>query len=223
MRNWRTHCSTHWLFHASDSAFWPFGTHTIWLIHRFQISTHCTRGWDWSPWAYSFCNLCLDFSRKLIARCIAMDFDLPVFRFWYRLLSFRTDFWFACAARTPPMDAVARWFRSMRASDWPHSCWPLQPASVVSRKRPSGLLGKRFSPFFGSTNLAPVLIARKRPETEFGVCFCICSDKYSKFEEEGIIVNAIGCTLVALAVLVSFAVRRSNAPTTAKVYVTESL
>lgn len=49
------------------------------------------------------------------------------------------------------------------------------------------------------------------------------ADNYSKFEEEGILVNAIGCTLVALGVLVSFAVRRSNAPTTAKVYVTESL
>lgn len=49
------------------------------------------------------------------------------------------------------------------------------------------------------------------------------SDQYSKFSEEGIIVNALGCVLIALGVLVSFAVRRSNAPATAKVYVTERI
>lgn len=41
--------------------------------------------------------------------------------------------------------------------------------------------------------------------------------------EEGVIVNALGVTLVALGIAVSFAVRRSNAPATAKVYVTERL
>lgn len=41
------------------------------------------------------------------------------------------------------MDAVAQWFRFMQASDWPLSCWPLQPVSVVSHKKPFGLLGKR--------------------------------------------------------------------------------
>ncbi|XP_055310873.1 plasma membrane ascorbate-dependent reductase CYBRD1 [Sitodiplosis mosellana] len=48
-------------------------------------------------------------------------------------------------------------------------------------------------------------------------------DQYSKFTEEGIIINALGCVFIALAILVSFAVRRSNAPATAKVYVTERL
>lgn len=49
------------------------------------------------------------------------------------------------------------------------------------------------------------------------------SDTYSQWTEEGIIVNALGVTLVALGIVVSFAVRRSNAPATAKVYVTERL
>lgn len=53
--------------------------------------------------------------------------------------------------------------------------------------------------------------------------FFFHSDQYSKFTEEGIVVNALGCVLIALAVIVSFAVRRSNAPATAKVYVTERL
>lgn len=48
-------------------------------------------------------------------------------------------------------------------------------------------------------------------------------DSYSEWVEEGIIVNALGVTLVALGIVVSFAVRRSNAPATAKVYVTERL
>lgn len=50
-----------------------------------------------------------------------------------------------------------------------------------------------------------------------------CRADYSKWTEEGIIINALGCVLIALGVLVSFAVRRSNAPTTAKVYVTECI
>lgn len=49
------------------------------------------------------------------------------------------------------------------------------------------------------------------------------STKYSEWTEEGIIINALGAVLVALGVLVSFATRRSNAPTTAKVYVTERI
>ena len=53
--------------------------------------------------------------------------------------------------------------------------------------------------------------------------FCSCSDQYSQWVEEGVIVNALGVTLVALGIVVSFAVRRSNAPATAKVYVTERL
>lgn len=49
------------------------------------------------------------------------------------------------------------------------------------------------------------------------------SDSYSQWTEEGIVMNAIGATIVALGIVVSFAVRRSNAPATAKVYVTERL
>lgn len=49
------------------------------------------------------------------------------------------------------------------------------------------------------------------------------SSKYSEWTEEGIIINSIGAVLIALGVLVSFAIRRSNAPTTAKVYVTERI
>lgn len=49
------------------------------------------------------------------------------------------------------------------------------------------------------------------------------SDDYKNWIEEGIIINALGCVLIALGVLVSFAVRRSNAPATAKVYVTERI
>lgn len=48
-------------------------------------------------------------------------------------------------------------------------------------------------------------------------------ESYSKFTEEGLVINCLGCVLIALAVLVSFAVRRSNAPATAKVYVTERI
>ncbi|XP_055690738.1 plasma membrane ascorbate-dependent reductase CYBRD1 isoform X1 [Lutzomyia longipalpis] len=48
-------------------------------------------------------------------------------------------------------------------------------------------------------------------------------EDYSKWTEEGIILNALGATLIALGILVCFAVRRSNAPATAKVYVTERL
>lgn len=51
----------------------------------------------------------------------------------------------------------------------------------------------------------------------------LSSDTYSQWTEEGVIVNALGVTLVALGIVVSFAVRRSNAPATAKVYVTERL
>lgn len=57
----------------------------------------------------------------------------------------------------------------------------------------------------------------------FSIFFFSNSDQYSRFSEEGIIVNALGCVLIALGVLVSFAVRRSNAPATAKVYVTERI
>uniref|UniRef100_A0A1B0CYR8 Uncharacterized protein n=1 Tax=Phlebotomus papatasi TaxID=29031 RepID=A0A1B0CYR8_PHLPP len=48
-------------------------------------------------------------------------------------------------------------------------------------------------------------------------------DNYSNWGEEGIILNSLGATLIALGILVCFAVRRSNAPATAKVYVTERL
>lgn len=51
----------------------------------------------------------------------------------------------------------------------------------------------------------------------------ISSSKYSEWTDEGIIMNAIGGSIVALAILVSFAVRRSNAPASAKVYVTERM
>lgn len=44
-----------------------------------------------------------------------------------------------------------------------------------------------------------------------------------KAELEGIIMNSIGVVLVAIGIVVSFAVRRSNAPATAKVYVTERI
>lgn len=42
-------------------------------------------------------------------------------------------------------------------------------------------------------------------------------------KDEAIVLNAIGISVVALGILVSFAVRRSNAPATAKVYVTERI
>ncbi|KAL5286605.1 CYBRD1 family protein [Megaselia abdita] len=42
-------------------------------------------------------------------------------------------------------------------------------------------------------------------------------------EMEHYIINSLGITLVAIGIIVSFAVRRSNAPATAKVYVTERL
>jgi hypothetical protein len=47
--------------------------------------------------------------------------------------------------------------------------------------------------------------------------------KYSNWIDEGIIINSIGVSLVALGILVSFAVRRSNAPANAKVCITERL
>ncbi|XP_037040505.1 cytochrome b reductase 1 isoform X4 [Bradysia coprophila] len=46
---------------------------------------------------------------------------------------------------------------------------------------------------------------------------------YAEWTEEGIVINALGATIVALGIIISFAVRRSNAPATAKVYVTERL
>lgn len=49
------------------------------------------------------------------------------------------------------------------------------------------------------------------------------STAYSEWTKEGIILNALGATIVAIAIVISFAVRRSNAPATAKVYVTERL
>lgn len=49
------------------------------------------------------------------------------------------------------------------------------------------------------------------------------STAYADWTEEGIVINAIGATIIALGIVVSFAVRRSNAPATAKVYVTERL
>ncbi|XP_031620800.1 cytochrome b reductase 1 isoform X2 [Contarinia nasturtii] len=48
-------------------------------------------------------------------------------------------------------------------------------------------------------------------------------ENYSKFTEEGVVINSLGCVLIALAILVSFAIRRSFAPATAKVYVTERI
>lgn len=49
------------------------------------------------------------------------------------------------------------------------------------------------------------------------------SSRYADMVEEGIVINALGIVLVAIGIVVSFAVRRSNAPATAKVYVTERL
>lgn len=57
----------------------------------------------------------------------------------------------------------------------------------------------------------------------FFLSFATFSEEYKTRSEESIIVNALGCVFIALGVLVSFAVRRSNAPATAKVYVTERI
>ncbi len=57
----------------------------------------------------------------------------------------------------------------------------------------------------------------------FVTFFFTHSDSYSLWTNEGIIMNALGATIIAAAVVISFAVRRSNAPATAKVYVTERL
>lgn len=47
--------------------------------------------------------------------------------------------------------------------------------------------------------------------------------KYYQWNEEGIVVNALGMVLVALAILVSFAVRSPSPKGDTKVYVTERL
>lgn len=46
---------------------------------------------------------------------------------------------------------------------------------------------------------------------------------YHEWTQEGIIINVLGAVIIALGVVISFTVRRSNAPATAKVYVTERL
>ncbi|XP_026473332.1 cytochrome b reductase 1-like isoform X2 [Ctenocephalides felis] len=47
--------------------------------------------------------------------------------------------------------------------------------------------------------------------------------EYSSWPEEGIVMNALGLTLIALAILISFAVRRTHARNDSKIYVTERL
>jgi len=48
-------------------------------------------------------------------------------------------------------------------------------------------------------------------------------DDYSTFSEEGIIINALAMVLVALGVLVSYAVRRQTLNSSAKVLISERL
>lgn len=51
----------------------------------------------------------------------------------------------------------------------------------------------------------------------------IGKDTYSTMVEEGIIINSIAIILIALGIIVPFAVRRTNSPASFKVYVTETI
>ncbi|XP_070490432.1 plasma membrane ascorbate-dependent reductase CYBRD1 isoform X1 [Chironomus tepperi] len=51
----------------------------------------------------------------------------------------------------------------------------------------------------------------------------IGKDSYSTMVEEGIIINSIAIILIALGIIVPFAVRRTNSPASFKVYVTETI
>jgi uncharacterized membrane protein len=53
--------------------------------------------------------------------------------------------------------------------------------------------------------------------------FTYSKDEYQAMVKEGIIINTIAVILIALGILVPFAIRRTNSPASFKVYVTETI
>lgn len=149
MRNWHTLCFMPWLYHVLLLDFWLCMTPIIWQTHRLKISTRCTLGQDQSQWDYSFCNSCLDFSRKYFQQ------KRPdvILKYRTEFLFILTGFQFACAAKKLQTAAVVRWSQFMRVSDWLHLCWLLDVVSVDLHRKPFGHLSIYFKRNFVLSNL----------------------------------------------------------------------
>lgn len=248
MLNWHILYSIHWPFHALRSVSWLYGTIIIWAIHRFQTFTHCTRGWAWSLWDYLHCNSCLDFSREFFFNLKEYTIDLvswihlsngtkTIFgRFLVCLCCEKATY--GCRGAMVPVSyspisgriliylIMKRNENKIRFSVAGSCKYRFVDVYVGHRHLHQWINRKGHLDITVSLKEKNEILYFNRNVLNYNfpnLINLLHSDDYKNWIEEGIIINALGCVLIALGVLVSFAVRRSNAPATAKVYVTERI